>query len=110
MICVAGEMPTTADGLAASETVTLELAGTGCGSVTVALKLRLTASSGPSVARAITFCVGTISMALTIDLWVPRELPGITLRVNEGPDKPENTVKLPTGVLVPVSAVEVAGT
>jgi hypothetical protein len=68
------------------------------------------ASSGPSVARAITFCAGTISMALTIDLWVPRELPGIALRVNEEPDKPENTTKLPGGVLAPKSAVEVAGT
>src|ERR1700704_670804 len=110
MICVAGEMPTTPDGLAARETVTLELAGTGCGSVTVALKVRLMASSGPSMARAIAFCVGTISMALTIDLWVPSELPGITLRVNEEPDKPENTAKFPAGVLVPKSAVEVVGT
>jgi len=76
----------------------------------VALKVRLIARSGPSVARAIAFCVGTISMALTTDLWVPAELPGIALRVNEEPDKPENTAKLPAGVLVPVSAVEVAGT
>ena len=43
---------TRVDGFAASVTVT-PAAGAGCASVTVALKLRLTASNGPSVASDI---------------------------------------------------------
>ena len=110
MVCEAGEILTTPVRLAASETVTLEFAGTGCGSVTVALKLRLIASSGPSVAKLITLVVGTISMALTADLAVPKLLPGVALSVNEDPDRPEKTAKFPAGVLVPKSALDVAGT
>src|SRR6266849_1154080 len=64
MVCVAGEMLTTPDGFAASATVTLEPVGTGCVKVTVALKLRLMARSGPSVARFIA-CVPDVCTVVT---------------------------------------------
>src|SRR6266403_1214756 len=69
MVCVAGEMLTTPDGLAARATVMLEPMGTGCVRVTVALKLRLMAMSGPSKVR-------DIGVVATTTMAVPEVAPG----------------------------------